>query len=213
MKLLHAFLCLILLSSCKPTYYKAMEIFGVHKRDILVDRVKDSRESQEEAKEQFKSTLERFTELTGFDGGDLAKTYEKLNRELQRSEEKTRDVNDRIKATEHVAKDLFKEWEKELKQYENTDLRRTSKQQLDLTRERYAVAIAALKKAARAINPVLKTFRDQVLYLKHNLNAQAIASLDSQKTLLHTDIANLVAEMERAISEADVFIQSMRQPQ
>jgi hypothetical protein len=213
MKLLPAFFCLILLCSCKPTYYKAMETFGVHKRDILVNRVKDSRESQQEAKEQFKTTLERFTELTGFDGGDLAKTYEKLNRELLRSEERAGEVNARIKATEQVAKDLFKEWEKELKQYENADLRRTSKQQMDLTRERYAVAIAALKKAARAINPVLKTFRDQVLYLKHNLNAQAIASLDSQKNLLHSDIASLVAEMERAIAEADTFIHSMRQPQ
>jgi hypothetical protein len=48
----------LLLAGCQTAYYKTMEKFGYHKRDILVDRVKDAKETQEEAKEQFKSALE-----------------------------------------------------------------------------------------------------------------------------------------------------------
>ena len=48
---------------CQRAYYKTMETFGYHKRDILVERVEESRDAQEQAKEQFKSALEKFSEV------------------------------------------------------------------------------------------------------------------------------------------------------
>ena len=202
----------ILLAGCQSTYYAAMESIGTHKREILVDRVKAGKDAQEEAKEQFQTALEKFTELTQFDGGSLQLTYDKLNRELKRSEDRADEVSKRIDAIQDVSKDLFREWERELKDYQNQDYRRTSEDQLERTRGKYNDLIAAMQRAEASIEPVLVTFRDQVLFLKHNLNAQAIASLDSQTALLKTDIQALIAEMETSIAEADRFIQSMDQP-
>ncbi len=184
---------------------------GIHKRDILVDRVKDGKEAQENAKEQFQSALEKFTELTQFDGGSLQATYDKLNREFKRSEDRAAKVSDGIDKIESVSKQLFKEWERELKEFQNQEYRKVSEQQLEQTYARYSELIQAMKKAEISIKPVLTTFRDQVLFLKHNLNAQAIASLDTQSEVLKSDIQSLVKEMEASIAEADAFIESMNQ--
>lgn len=209
-------LALILISStligCQNLYYSTMETFGYHKRDLLVSRVKDARDAQENAKEQFKSALEKFSEVTDFKGGKLEAKYNELNTELEKSESKAKAVRKRIADVESVAKALFDEWKSELDQYSNEKLRRASEQKLDQTRQRYSYLIGAMKRAETKIEPVLVAFRDQVLFLKHNLNAQAIASLQSELASVEADIASLIKEMEASIAEADAFIQAMANP-
>lgn len=199
----------LLLASCQSTYYAAMEKVGVHKREILVDRVEEARDSQEEAKEQFASALERFTTLMNFDGGELQQVYDKLKDELDQSEAQAEDVRNRIAKVEDVAEALFDEWEGELKQYSSADLRRSSEQKLKETRKRYGQLISAMKKAEAKIEPVLSPLRDQVLYLKHNLNARAIASLKTELKSIEGDVGRLLRDMEVSIREADSFIKSM----
>jgi hypothetical protein len=186
-----------------------MEKFGVHKRDILVDRVEEARDSQEEAKEQFKSALEKFTEVVNFKGGELEDKYNKLNDEYEKSEKKAKDVGDRIDSVENVAEALFDEWETEIEQYSSESLKRSSTQQLNDTRKDYNQLINAMKRAEKKIDPVLSAFRDQVLFLKHNLNARAISSLKSELVAVESDVASLIKEMEKSIGEADAFIKSM----
>jgi len=202
-----------LLSGCATAYYGTMEKLGIHKREILVDRVGEARDAQEEAKEQFSSALERFTVVLGFEGGDLQDKYDELNKEFERSESRAEDVSDRIDAVEEVAAALFEEWEDELDLYTNAELKRASQRQLADTKRQYAQLIDAMKRAERKIAPVLNAFRDQVLYLKHNLNAQAIASLKGELASVETDVAALIRDMERSIAEADRFIDSMGRSQ
>lgn len=200
-----AFLCL----SCATTYYKAMEKIGVHKRDILVDRVEDARDSQEEAGEQFKTALERFREVVDFEGGELERKYNQLNAEYERSEAKANEVRQRIKSVEKVAEDLFDEWESELEEYSNDRLRRSSELKLRETRERYSQLITAMRRAEKKMPPVLARLKDQVLFLKHNLNAQAIGSLQGVSTELQGDVDELLKELEKSISEANKFIEQL----
>ena len=196
-------------SGCQRTYYAALEQLGYHKRDILVTRVKDARDSQEEAKEQFQSALEKFSAVLKFDGGALEDKYKQLKAEFERSESSAAAVHDRIEAVEDVSEALFEEWEAELGQYTSDSLRRDSARQLHAARRRYRPLIRSMKRAEAKIDPVLSAFRDQVLYLKHNLNARAIASLQGELTTIETDIEALIREMEAAISEADAFIKAI----
>jgi predicted DNA-binding protein YlxM (UPF0122 family) len=198
-----------MLAGCQSAYYGTMEKLGVHKRDILADRVGDARDSQQDAKEQFKSALEEFSALTNFDGGDLEKTYKRLNDEFERSEVAAQAVHDRIAAVENVAEALFEEWENELGVYTNKKLRVSSEQQLRTTKQKYAQLLNAMQRAEKKIDPVLTVFRDQVLYLKHNLNAQAISSLKSELRGVESNVSALVAAMEQSIGEADAFIQTL----
>ena len=200
---------LTLLAGCQTAYYSTLETFGYHKRDLLVSRVQDARDSQHEAKEQFESALEKFSSVLQFHGGKLEDQYKQLKTELEQSETSAKAVRNRIEAVENVSKALFKEWEAELEQYDNDKLRRASAQQLTQTRKRYTPLIGAMRRAESKIDPVLAAFRDQVLFLKHNLNAQAIASLQGELVSIESDIASLIKEMEASIAEADSFIKAI----
>ena len=202
-------LALLGLGGCQTVYYETMEKFGYEKRDILATRVEDARDSQQEAKEQFQSALERFTAVTNFQGGELQSKYDALKADYERSEDKAAAVREHIAEVEEVAEDLFDEWESELGQYANKNMRRVSEEQLRDTRTRYAQLIGAMHRAESKMAPVLAAFRDQVLFLKHNLNARAVASLQDELVAVEADIAALIRDMESSIAEANAFIQAM----
>jgi len=197
-------------AGCQSTYYKAWEKLGWAKRDILVDRVKDAREDEEAAKKQFQSALEQFQAVTHFEGGDLEAKYKKLNKEYEASENRAADVRKRVKAVDDVAQALFQEWTKELSEYSNEDLKRSSEQKLRETQDRYRQMYGAMKAAEDKMEPVLKTFKTQVLYLKHNLNAAAISSLQTQVGSIQGDVEKLIRDMDASIKEADTFINQMK---
>lgn len=198
------------LPACETAYFNTMEKFGVHKREILVDRVEEARDSQQDAQEQFKSALEEFKSVVPVEGGKLEKVYDRLNSEYENSEAAASEIRERIGNIESVAGALFDEWEDELDQYSSRELRRDSENQLRETRDKYKQLIKVMRNAEERLNPVLDAMEDQVLYLKHNLNARAIQSLRSETIKIDRDVDALLAAMEKAINEADAFIRDMR---
>lgn len=204
-----ALCALVLATGCSRIYYSYLEKVGIPKRDVLVNRVSKARDDQEKAKQQFTDALEQFRSVVAVDAGDLDSKYAKLKSEFDRSESRADKVRERIDEIESVAKALFREWEAELDQYSNPALRRSSEEQLDATRAQYDRLVTTMRRASASMDPVLDAFRDQVLYLKHNLNAAAIASLQGEVVTLESEIANLVSEMENSIAEADAFISQM----
>ncbi|CAA9891596.1 conserved hypothetical protein [Candidatus Methylobacter favarea] len=204
------FLSLIFsLSACSSIYYSGLEKIGIPKREVMVYRVEKARDTQEETKEQFKSALDQFTAVTNFKGGDLEATYNKLNREYEASVNKADEVKQRIRDIEDVSEALFSEWENELTQYSSATLKRSSQNKLNQTKIQYKQLITAMKRAESKIKPILAVFKDQVMFMKHNLNAQAIASLKTELGSIKTDVSNLIAAMEKSINEANAFIKTM----
>jgi len=197
------------LAGCTSAYYGAMEQVGVHKRDILRDRVEAGREDQREAQEQFASTYEEFKALTGYDGGDLETVYRKLDADYEECRDRAADVHDRIESIETVGEDLFDEWEAEIDQISNAGLRRDSEAKLRRTRTQLAELVAAMRRSEAKMEPVLVAFRDQTLYLKHNLNARAIASLEGTVVEIEDEVAALIAQMEESIRESERFLASL----
>jgi hypothetical protein len=208
-------LTVCVMTDCASQRIAVSEKFGHAKREQLVDRVQDARDGQVAAKQQFESALKEFlavSKVSSAELHDLEERYDKLNGEYKRSESRAEDVHDRITKVQQVADALFKEWRGELKQYSNEDLRRRSEQQLDTTRRQYDRLIDVMKAAESKMAPVLSAFRDQVLFLKHNLNARAISSLQQNAGQIQSDVTNLVREMEASIAEANSFISQMQTP-
>lgn len=201
----------LLASGCQTAYYKTMETFGVHKRDILVDNVKDARDAQDAAKVQFASALEEFSSVVNVQGGELEKKYKTLNAAYEKSKSRADAVKGRLNDVKRVGTALFKEWDKELDTYKSDNLRKASQAKMVQTQQQYNRLISAMEKAESRIQPVLDAFGDQVLFLKHNLNAQAISSLQGELGNMETEIGSLIKEMEKSIGEADAFIQQMTQ--
>ena len=198
-----------LLASCTTAYYRALETVGVEKRDILADRVEEARDSQTDAKEQFTSALDRYRSVVNVEGGDLEQVYDRLANEFERSEARAQAVEDRVAAVQSVADDLFAEWENEIEDYSDAKLRSQSQRLLNDTRSEYRRLMTAMRRAEGAMDPVLTLFRDQVLFLRHNLNARAIGSLESELATIERATASMIAEMERSIAEASRFIESL----
>jgi PAS domain-containing protein len=199
----------IIMTGCATAAYEVQERFGIEKRDILVNRIEDVAKSQAEAKDEFADALEAFRAVVAVDGGELERMYDDLNKAYDRADDQADQVRARVASVKRVARDLFKEWESELDDYSDAGLRRASERQLRETERRYAQFADTMDAATTSMDPVLTVFNDRVLYLKHNLNARAIAALDNETADLEDDVARLIAEMEQSISAADAFIQEM----
>ncbi len=200
-----------MITGCSKTYYSAMEKVGIHKRDILVDRVENARDAQADAQEQFKDALEQFGSVITVENTDLKDAYEKINAEYKGSNEAAKEVSRRIEKVESVADDLFAEWENELGLYKNKALQDASARNLIDTQKRYDEMLASMHRVEKSMDPVLRTFRDNVLFLKHNLNAQAIGSLRSEFSGLKVKIEVLVKNMNDAITNSNQFIEDLNQ--
>jgi len=199
-----------LLAGCATAYYNTLDKAGVHKRDILVSRVEKTRDSQEDAQEEFKDALEQFGSIVALQNTDLKQAYDRLSSEYEDSQDAAQAVTDRINSVESVATALFREWEGEIDQYSNADFKRSSTTQLRDTRNRYSGMLTTMRQSEESMQPVLQTFRDNVLFLKHNLNAQAIGSLKGEFASLENDIAVLIREMNKSIAESNQFIEELR---
>lgn len=201
----------ILLGACSSTYYNAMESLGVHKRDIMVDRVEKARDAQEDGQEQFESALAQFKSVVAVQAGDLEKTYDKLNSEYEKSVSSAKEIGERIDSIEKVADALFDEWQDELKQYSSKSLRRDSEQKLRATKQKYQQMIKLKRASEKRIDPVLQAMEDQVLFLKHNLNTRAIDSLRQEVISIDNDVDRLVTALKQSIAEANNFIKAMKE--
>ena len=203
--------CLIVISialftGCQSAYYSAMEKVGVHKRDIMLDRVENAQTAQQDAQQQFKSALDQLSQLINYDGGDLAAQYELVNDQYEASKASAEEVGARISAIESVADALFDEWNDEIQQYSSASLKQQSQQKMRKTQRNYQSLIKSMHRAKDRMAPVLSALKDNSLYLKHNLNAQAIGALQGEYKTIKRDVESLVAEMSKAIEQSQQFI-------
>ena len=205
-----AYIALLSVISCSSTYYTAMEKVGIHKRDILVDRVEQASDAQTEAQEQFTSALEQFYSVVEMEETDLKVAYEGMRDAYEDSKHRAELVSDRIDSVESVAQALFSEWEDELSLYQSSELRRSSQQTLDATRTKYEQMLATMRDVETKMEPVLLTFQDNVLYMKHNLNAQAIGALRAEFTSLQGKIDTLIEKMNSSIQASNAFIAELK---
>ena len=201
---------LALSAGCSSVQYSALEKVGIHKRDLLVSNVEDARDSQAETREQLVTAYEELTALIGFDGGELEARYKRLSKEVTRSQDEIDELDGHLEDIDRVSRDLFEEWQSELDLYNNASLRADQAKKLDLSRKQFATMRDRMQQARDRVDPVMAVLNDNVLYLKHSLNAQALDALRGQATLLEGQVDALIRDMQAAIDEADAFIANMR---
>ncbi len=201
------FIVSLLNKRVRNVYYQGREsLLGHHKRDIVVIQVDQACESLKESRDQFVDALDRFKSIVKLEESSLEQRYQHLKRRYDACRSKAEQVSQRIQAIEDVSEALFAEWEAELELYSNRALRARSQQQLKKSRLQYQRLLKALQMAESRMHPVLAAFQDQVLFLKHNLNAHAIAALRHEFVEIGVDISRLIEVMEKTIREASDFV-------
>ncbi len=209
LRLLLPVLALTFLSGCETAYINTMEQFGVHKRDILADRIVDVQEAQADGQQEFRSALEQFRSVINVEGGELEKQYDKLQSAYDDSEAAAEKISKRIDKVESVAEALFDEWDDELDQYTNQRLRADSERKLRETQRGYEQVMRAMRASEKSLTPVLNALRDNTLYLKHNLNASAIGALRGEYRNVNSNVEQLLKAMEKSIAESNAFIKTL----
>ncbi|WP_210396817.1 DUF2959 family protein [Motiliproteus sediminis] len=202
-------LMLALLGGCQSAYYGAMEKVGYAKRDILVDRVEAAAETQQEVQEEVQVAYEAFNALLNLESSDLEARYEALNDAYEDSRDKADELSERVAAIESVADALFDEWQEELGQYSSQSLRASSAAKLKDTKRRYAQYLKSLKRSEARVEPVLAVFKDHVLFLKHNLNAEKVSALKGEVRRFDGDVQRLISEMDKSIADAKAFVKEL----
>ena len=205
-----AFLAAVVLSGCQTTYYAVWEKLGKEKRHLLRDNVESASEEQKEASETFKDVLTRMKEMYGFQGGDLEKIYDRLRADYEESEARANAVHKRVATVEQIAADLFREWQGEINEMKNQKLKSQSAQSLREAKRQYVRLHDTMVKAESRMDPVLAQLKDNVLYLKHNLNAQSIGALKKEAGNIQIEIDRLIKDMQASITEADKFLKNFK---
>jgi len=175
-------------------------------RDVLVDRVEDARDSQQAAAEEFRDALTEFKAVVKLPETELERQYDKLNAAFNRSKEAAEDINEHVDRVVKASNRLLDEWRLELDDYNDPALRQLAEQQFDQTRNHATRLIESMRQIESRMQPVLSSFQDQVLYLKHNLNLSAISALEGEAAVIESNVDILIADMNRSIAEADAFI-------
>lgn len=213
MKFLSVLFLILSLSACgvaQKVQYSALEKVGVHKRDILVDRIEKTSETQEETKKQFQSAYEELASLVDVDDQGLEGKYKKMAKAVELSEDKAKELQARIKSVDSVANALFAEWQEELGQYQSANLRKASERNLETTKQRYAVIHKKMQESHLRVEPVLQVLQDNTLYLKHNLNARAVSSISNEVLIIEAKVKQLISDMEASIAESKKFVGNMQ---
>ncbi len=199
---------LMALTGCQAGYYAAMEKLGKEKRHLLKGNVEDVRASQTKAQEEFKDALTRIKEITNFDGGDLERFYKRLKSSYEDCQSRADQIENRIDKVETVAADLFEEWQKEIKQMTDTKLKTSSRAALSDAKAKYQRLASTMNQSTKGMYPVLTKLNDYVIYLKHNLNAQAVGALGQEMVSIEKEVTRLIADMNTSITEAGHFIET-----
>jgi Protein of unknown function (DUF2959) len=194
------------ISGCNTVYYKTMETFGKEKRHILKTDVKDVRQSQAKAQREFQDALTTIKELYGFQGGDLEQFYNRLRKNYEDCDSRANQIEKRINTVEEVAKDLFLEWDAEIAQIGDPAMQSSSRQSYADSKEQYEKLQKVMKNSTKGMYPVLAKLKDNVLYLKHNLNAKSVGVLGGEVTAIEQEVEKLIFDMNASVDEAEIFI-------
>lgn len=216
---LYFFLILPLLVGCqnplkkavRNVEYSAYELVGVQKRDLLKTRLIDVRDDQQKAGEEFQDALTRLRTTYGSSGSQFEKQYDSLKASYDRSQSRAEAVHKSVKKVENVAKDLFDEWDKEIDQIETQSFKQKSRQSLKTTQTHFSQLLKALNVAESKMDVVLKKLKDYTLFMKHNLNAQAIDTLKKESDRIQVDIDQLKKDMDKSIEASQQFIDRLNE--
>jgi hypothetical protein len=197
-------------SGCYQAYDTTLETFGKSKKDTLIDRIAAARDAQAQTKEQFALALDEFRAIAGYKGFLLEEKYKELKSQYDQCESQTHTVENQLTEVRRAAKSLFRQWEDEMETFSSSVARRSSEQKYKEMQTRYDAVINAMDRVCDKFYPALSAFKDQVLLLKHNINAQAQIASGGEQAVAEREISLLTQEIDRAMAQADSFIRQMR---
>jgi len=192
--------------------YSFQEAMGTPKRQVLLSRVQDTRDSLKETKKTFASAMQQFGSVYKESGAKLENKYVILKKEYDTCNSKASELRGQIANVKSIGQVLFQEWQKELDQFTNEQMRKLSEVKMQQTREKYVTMTDSMDRVSARITPVMNSMNDQLLNIKHSLNALIVVSLEEELTQLRGHMDSLSADIDASVNHCNAFIGSMAEP-
>jgi hypothetical protein len=189
------------------TYYEAMDTVGYEKREMLVDRVEEARDTQIEAKQQLQTALYTLRRFESIPAGELTQLRDDLDGEVDKTEGQLNELQGDIQSVESIAQEVFDDWEAELQKYDSDELRRKSAQELEETKRNYGALISELRSTHEKLATVIAPLKDQVLFIEHAINAGETPPKSDKLDDVRQQISTLIEELEGSIDRTQRFIE------
>jgi hypothetical protein len=183
---------------------------GLKQVQALIKRANSTVGSIDDAKLQIQKTMDAYNAVLAPETTDRRGAYKKLQKEMATTEKKRVEVSARAKEMNTDADTLFKSWESSTASIQSPEMRKKSEDRLAKTKTRYAEIGTTGQKAAALYDPFIKTLHDQVEFLGHDLNADAIKSLAPDAAKLNAQANELYAAIDKTTAAANSNIAALK---
>jgi chromosome segregation ATPase len=163
-----------------------------------------------ETKVQLMKTIDVYNALMADNAKDRKKLYKNLQNEMNNTEKRRAKIDEEAAQMKTEADTLFTQWAESAAAIEKLDLRKRSEERLEATKASYAEIQSVGQKAADLYPPFMKALQDQIAYLGHDLNAEAVASLAPEAAKLNEEAEALTRSLDDTISTANEKIGALR---
>jgi cell division septum initiation protein DivIVA len=182
---------------------------GFRQTDRLMSRAENSARAIEDTKGELQRTLEAYNSM--FDGSakNPRRAYQISLRGVERSEKRVGDIQKRLNEMQIEADKYFADWTTSLDAIINQDLRRRSEARRDETRAGYDNIHQAALKAVAEYETFIGNFRDQLMFLGHDLNPSSISSLKEDAGKLNGEAAQLFSEADGSLTVIRTLIDNI----
>lgn len=175
-----------------------------------IKKIERADKEMNEARKQVGKALEAYGTLLGEQEEHRRSAYKDLVKALERCEEMSKELRERREDMDKQAEKFFKDWKKSLKDIKSSDLESRSERRLEDTRERYRRVSDRWREMRERYQPVTSRLEDQVVYLGHDLNADATSSLEQDAREVQAEADALFRAMDEFEAEAQGYVSSLQ---
>ena len=162
-----------------------------------------------ETKVQIGKTLAVYNSL-GDEGKDRRKLYKNLMKEMDNCDKRVEGVRKRTAEMNGAASMYFEERGKSVESIGSEDLRARGQARLEESKAEYAHILELGQAAGGDYQGFMAKLRDQVLFLGHDLNPDALASLDDDVKKQNKAATELYAKIDGTITAFNTYTGALR---
>lgn len=189
-------------SACATTQQSA----SIQRVDHLVTRIEAVHLEAELAKKSIYETILTLRPVIVPTEGDPAELFQGFMTALASSEERAEELQSVIAPMERSARDVFAQWERDLRAFTNDSLRERSRDRMLSTRMQYDAVARSAKRASAAFGELNGSMRDIGLFLGHDFNPTAIALVQADAVAIRERAQELGAELNRCLAASEEYV-------
>jgi ElaB/YqjD/DUF883 family membrane-anchored ribosome-binding protein len=181
--------------------------------DDLVASVERVSSELDASKAQLLGAIQALQKVTAPEfKGDAVAAHKELVNAIDDSEDQTDDLRKSLERMQAEAEPVFNQWTKDLEAYSNPEMRQRSQARLAAARERYDGVVAAVTPVLVECEAINQTLNDHALFLKHDMNPAAIATIQDDVKKVAKEASDLDGAFNAGKAAARAYVDSASQP-